>query len=125
MNFLEFVSDEYTSLYIDHNFNGFIFNKLPIIKKLKLREVATCKVTYGRVSSSNNPDNDPSLYRFPIEPSGVPITYTLENKPYIEASLGVANIFKLFRIDFVKRFTYNDHPNVASMGIRFRFKFDF
>ena len=125
MNFLEFVSDQYTSLNIDHCFNGFIFNKVPVIKRLKLREVATCKVLYGSLKDSNNPNNENGLFKLPIDNEGYTTTYTLEKNPYIEASVGISNIFKFFRIDMVKRLTYLDHPNVASTGIRARFKFDF
>jgi hypothetical protein len=125
MNFLEFVSDQYTSLNIDHCFNGFIFNKVPVIKKLKLREVATCKVLYGSLKDSNNPNDENGLFKLPVDSEGTPTTYTLEKNPYIEASVGISNIFKFFRIDVVKRLTYLDHPNVAGTGIRARFKFDF
>lgn len=125
MNFLEFVSDQYISLNIDHSFNGFIFNKLPILKKLKLREVATCKVLYGSLNERNNPDLQSDLFIFPVDNSGNPVTFTLEKKPYIEVSVGISNIFKFFRVDLVKRLTYLDHPNVSDIGIRARFKFDF
>jgi hypothetical protein len=125
MNFLEFVSDQYTSLNIDHCFNGFIFNKLPLIKKLKLREVVTCKILYGSLTNLNKPDNQSDLFKLPVDDEGNPITYTLEKKPYIEASAGISNIFKFFRVDVVKRFTYLEHQNVANIGIRVRFKFDF
>ena len=125
MNFLEFVSDQYTSLNIDHCFNGFIFNKIPLIKKLKFREVATCKILYGNVSKNNDPDRHTGLFKFPTDNSGSPVTYTLEKEPYVEASVGVSNVFRFFRVDLVKRLTYLDHPNVSSTGIRVRFKFDF
>ncbi len=125
MNFLEFVSDQYTSVNIDHCFNGFIFNKIPIIKKLRLREVITCKVLYGSLSDSNNPNKENGLFKLPADSDGNPTTFTLEKKPYMEASVGISNIFKFFRVDVVKRLTYLDLPNVASIGIRARFKFDF
>jgi len=125
MNFLEFVSDQYVSLNIDHCFNGFIFNKIPLLKKLKLREVVTCKMLYGSLDKKNNPDYQSDLLKFPVDNTGKPITYTLEEKPYIEVSAGVSNIFKFFRVDVVKRLSYLDHPDVADIGIRARFKFDF
>lgn len=125
MNFLEFVSDHYTSVFIDHYFNGFILNKFPLVKHLKLREVVTCKILYGGIRAQNRPENDPSLYLFPQNENGVTTTYSLEKQPYIEASFGIANIFKLFRVDIVKRFTYLDNPNVTEYGIRARFKLDF
>lgn len=125
MNFLEFVSDQYTSLNIDHCFNGFIFNRIPLFKRLKFREVAAVKILYGSVSNENNPSKHSDLFRFPVETDGTPLTYTLEKAPYIEASVGVSNIFKLFRVDLVRRLTYLDHQNVTPYGIRVRFKLDF
>ena len=124
MNFLEFVSDRYASLNIDHHFNGFIFNRLPLIKKLDLREVVTAKILYGGVRSENNPDVHPDLYRFPSI-NGMPTTFTLNDGPYIEGSVGISNIFKLLRVDVVKRFTYLDHPEIAKWGIRGRVRFEF
>ena len=132
MNFLEFVSDEYTSLNIDHCFNGFFFNKIPLIKKLKWREYVAAKVLFGRLTTLNNPKDNPDLFQLPVEPfgfsgdqSGTPVTFTLDKGPYVEVSAGIGNILKLFRVEFVKRLTYLNHPNVASFGIRVRFKFDF
>jgi len=125
MNFLEFVSDQYIAFNVDHYFNGFIFNKLPLLKKLKLREVVTMKVLYGGITEKNRPENNSSLYKFPLTNDGQTLTHTLEKKPYIEASVGIANIFKLFRIDLIKRFSYLEHPGVDGIGIRGRFKFDF
>jgi hypothetical protein len=125
MNFLEFVSDQYSSLNIDHCFNGLLFNRIPLFKKLKFREVATFKIIYGSVSKQNKALNTQNLYKFPIDDLGNPITYSLDKKPYIETSVGISNIFRFFRIDLVNRLTYLDHPNVAPTGIRMRFKFDF
>ena len=124
MNFLEFVSDRYVSLNVDHSFNGFIFNKIPLMKKLKLREVVTCKILYGRVYDSNNPDYENDLFKFPTDSNGIPLTYTLENKPYIEASVGLSNILRIFRVDLIKRFTYLENPNVQDIGLRVQFRLD-
>jgi len=125
MNFLEFVSDQYVSLSIDHNFNGFFFNKIPLLKHLKLRDVMSFKALYGNVTNANNPLYSTGLMQFPTNEKGELSTYTLDQKPYMEMSVGVSNIFKLFRVDLVRRLTYLDHPNVSEYGIRVRFKFDF
>jgi hypothetical protein len=125
MNFLEFVSDKSVSLNIDQHFQGFFFNKIPLLKKLKLREVASFKAIYGTVTDKNNPALNPQLYRFPVTDTGAPITYSIGNVPYMEGSIGIENIFKFIRIDMVKRFNYLDHPDVAEYGIRARVKFDF
>nr|WP_262898698.1 DUF5686 and carboxypeptidase-like regulatory domain-containing protein [Dawidia soli] len=125
MNFLEFVSDKYVSLSFDHYFNGFIFNKIPLLKKLKWREVATFKLLYGSIRQENDPRYNSAVFAFPTNDQGVETTYSLRPEPYMEASAGIANIFKLIRVDVVKRLSYLDHPEVSQWGIRARFKFDF
>ncbi|MBC3791859.1 DUF5686 and carboxypeptidase-like regulatory domain-containing protein [Spirosoma utsteinense] len=126
MNYLEFVSDRYAAAFVDHYFNGFIFNKLPLIKKLKFREVITMKALWGGLGKNNRPSSaDANDIQFLRTADGRPATYALGNKPYMEVSVGVSNIFKIFRLDLVRRLTYLDQPNVSAYGIRGRFKFDF
>ncbi len=126
MNFLEFVSDHYIALNSDFYFNGFFFNKIPLLKKLKLREVASFKIIYGGVREENNPANNGAVFNFPKDKiTGLPTTFAFDKVPYIEASLGIANIFKLVRIDVVRRLTYLDHPNISTWGIRTRIRADF
>ncbi|PJJ84738.1 DUF5686 and carboxypeptidase-like regulatory domain-containing protein [Mucilaginibacter auburnensis] len=125
MNFLEFVSDKYVSVNIDQHFQGFFFNKVPLLKKLKWREVASFKAIKGGLTDQNNPAINGSLFQFPVTSTGAPITYALGNEPYMEGSVGIENIFKLLRVDLVRRFSYLDHPQVAQYGIRARVKFEF
>ncbi|HEX8277821.1 MAG TPA: DUF5686 family protein, partial [Segetibacter sp.] len=107
MNFMEFVSDHYAGVNLDHYFNGFLLNKVPLLKRLKLREIITGKVLYGGVRRENNPALTTSTFKFPVDAeTGLPTTYTLGNQPYAEISAGIANIFKLFRVDLVKRLSY-------------------
>ncbi len=120
MNYLEFVSDHYASVNIDHHFNGFIFNKVPLLQALKLREVVSFKSLWGGVRSENDPASNPSLLQFPLDGNGKPITYTLNNGPYMEASAGIENIFKVLRVDVVRRLSYLDHPDAPVWGVRAR-----
>lgn len=125
MNFLEFVSDQYFSVFYSHYFQGFFFNKIPLLKKLKWREVATFKLLYGSISENNRPDKHGGLFQLPTNSDGSPMTYSLEARPYMEASVGVSNIFKLVRIDLVKRLTYLEHLNTTEFAVRARVKLDF
>lgn len=125
MNFLEFVSDKYVSVNFDHYFNGFIFNKIPLFKRLKWREVATFKLLYGSIRPENDPEKNHQAFVFPVNADGITTTHSLQREPYMEASVGVANIFKLIRVDLVKRLSYLDNPGVSKWGLRARFKFDF
>lgn len=125
MNFLEFVSDKYASINYTHYFNGLILNRIPLLKKLKLRELISVKALYGEIGDNNNPYLNHDLFSFPTDENGNPLTFSLKGKPYIESSIGVSNILKFLRVDLVKRMTYMDNPNTPSLGIRARFKFDF
>ncbi|HVU98287.1 MAG TPA: DUF5686 family protein [Puia sp.] len=124
MNVGEFVSDHYAGIDIDHFFNGFFFNKIPGLKRLRLREVIAGKILYGGLRDENNPALNPNQMRFPLT-KGEMSTYSLGGKPYIEGSVGIYNIFTIFRVDLVKRFTYLDHPGVSDLGLRISSNFQF
>jgi len=115
MNYLEFVSDHYAGLNFTHTFNGFFLNKIPLIKHLKWREFLSAKILYGGLRAENNPAQNVDLYRFPVAVSA------LGSTPYIEAGVGIANIFKALRVDLIRRFNYLDHPNAREYGIKFSF----
>ncbi len=125
MNFLEFVSDQYASIDIDHFFNGFLLNRVPLIKKFKLREAISFKALIGSLSPQNNPSMNQNLFLFPVTNNGEAITHSLSKMPYMEAGIGIGNIFKFFRIDVLKRLNYLHYPNVAEYGIRLEMKLDF
>jgi Family of unknown function (DUF5686)/CarboxypepD_reg-like domain len=126
MNFMEFVSDHYVGAFVEQEFNGALLNKIPLIKKLGLRELVTFKILWGGLRQENIPTVENGLWQFPTDANGSPIMFTLDSRPYIEAGFGVANVFKLFRIYLVKRFTYLEKPNIADgYNLRARVKFDF
>jgi hypothetical protein len=115
----EFVSDEWVSVWASYHADGLLLNKIPLMRKLKWREVASAKAVVGGYDRNN----DKMLTR-DFNSDGEADIYTLE-KPYVEAALGVENIFKLLRVDFVWRLTYLDNPNIAKYGIRAKLHFDF
>jgi len=132
MNFLEFATDKYARIGWQHFFDGFIFNRVPLLNKLKLKEVITAKVIYGGLDDENDPTLNPSLIQFNKNADGAPLTYAFEGgKPYIEYGFGVYNIFRFIRLDLVKRANYLDHPNVENLfnvkglGLRGRIKVEF
>ncbi len=126
MNFLEFVSDRYAAVNFDVHFNGFFLNKVPLLRRFKWREVASAKFLWGDVRDENNPATNADVFKFPSDnTTKKPTTYKLNNGPYIEVSVGLANIFKLVRLDLVKRLTYLDHPDISTWGLRSRIRFEF
>jgi Family of unknown function (DUF5686) len=124
MNFFEFMSDKYVSGTVYHNFGGFFFNRVPVLKKLDLREVITFKTLYGTISTQNRPTRSNGLLNFPRDERGNTLTHSLDKQPYFEASIGVSNIFKLIRIDYIRRLSYLD-SKVQNWGIRANAKLEF
>ncbi|MBC8986803.1 carboxypeptidase-like regulatory domain-containing protein [Pedobacter sp. N36a] len=125
MNFMEFLSDRYYSVNLQHSFNGFFLNKVPLIKKMQWREIVSLKVLGGTISSGNDPGKNAELFRFPTNEQGRPFSHPLGHIPYVEGSIGVSNIFKILRVDLVRRFTYLENPEVTRWGIRAKFNVDF
>ncbi|WP_184542155.1 DUF5686 and carboxypeptidase-like regulatory domain-containing protein [Mucilaginibacter sp. FT3.2] len=125
MNYLEFVSDHYVGINLTQSFNGFFLNKIPLIEHLKWREYLSFKTIYGGLRNENNPLFSNNLYKFPTGSGSVNGTYALGSTPYVEAGVGIGNIFKLLRIDVIKRFNYLDHPGITQYGIKFSITPDF
>lgn len=124
MNALEFINDQYASWDITYFMNGALLNRLPLIKKLKWREVFSFRGMFGDLSDQNNPfleqNRGKGLYAFP---SG---SYLMDPKnPYMEVGVGIENIFKFLRLDYVWRLTYKDHPGIQTRGVRFMMKLTF
>jgi hypothetical protein len=107
MNYYEFVSDRYISFFGTFHFEGFFLDKIPLMRKLKWREVATMKAVYGSLDKKN----------IDILVDKNAFT-TLSKKPYMEAGFGVENILKIIRVDFIYRLSYLDRPNIPKFGIR-------
>lgn len=124
MNVEEFVTDHDLGLNIDHYFNGFFFNKIPLLKKLRLREVITAKILFGGLRKENNPAYNTDQMLFPTT-NGVTSTFSLNGNPYLEAGFGIYNIFSFLRIDFVERFTYLNNPGISHFGVLFSSNFNF
>ncbi|MDD2436431.1 MAG: DUF5686 family protein [Massilibacteroides sp.] len=120
MNAIEFINDEYISWDVTYYMNGFMLNRIPLLKKMKLREVFSFRGLYGNLTDKNNPWEKPEgLFAFPER------SYVMGRDPYLEAGIGVENILKFFRLDYVWRMTYLDHPGIDRQGVRFSFEFKF
>ena len=103
MDFYEFASDTWASLIYEHNFKGFILGHIPLIKKLKWREVFIYKMLWGSLSDRNNGSMDRgAILDFPAGMTSV-------SKPYIETGVGIENIFRIIRVNAVWRLTHRDN----------------
>jgi len=132
MNFIEFVTDKYVRLNVQHFFDGYIFNRIPLLKKLKLKEAISFKGIYGGLDDANDPRINNDLLQFNADENGNPLTAPFDPRtPFIEWGVGVYNIFRFLRFDVIKRVNYLDRPNieevfgVKGLGIRGRLKVEF
>ncbi len=104
MNYYDYITDEYASLHLEQHFNGFIFNRIPLINKLKWRSLATFRIVYGSISKQNIEINKSNIsYNAPTD------------KPYYEYGFGIENIgygnIRFFRIDAIWRSDYTPSLN--------------
>ena len=130
---MEFLNDRYVSLLINWNLDGKLLNRIPLIKKLKWREYVGFKMLYGHLTDRNNPflhPEDNELLRFPTR-DGHYTSFVMGDKPYMELSVGISNIFKVLTIQYVRRLNYTDLPTVPGGdklhkdGVRFAVDFKF
>lgn len=122
MRNMEFLNDRYVMWCALWDLNGKVFNRIPLLKKLKWREFIAIKGMWGHLTDKNNPTlhpDDPMLFKLPEE------SHVMTNQPYWEATFGIHNIFKFFGVDYVRRLTYRDLPSVKKWGIRFNFMMTF
>ena len=118
---MEFMNDRYLSWDITYWANGAIFNRLPLIKYLKLREAFSFRGLYGKLKDSNNPANNLELLRFPDMNNSSPMDKT----PYMEMGVGIDNILTCLRVDYVWRLTYMNRANIDRRGLRIQLHFTF
>lgn len=131
---MEFLNDRYVSLMCNWDLYGKIFNRIPLLRKLKWREYAGVNLLWGKLTDKNNPlleknQGSSRLFYLPgnFKPDGSyeSISHVMGNKPYVEAAVGVSNIFKLFHFEVVRRLTYTDLPGVKKWGWRVLFDMSF
>ena len=121
MDFFEFIADAYVSVDYEHQFNGIILNRVPLIKKLKWRSFINAKSVYGQLSQNNRAI-------IPRAETGVTVpTFFRSNVPYVELGYGIENIFKFIRVDFIHRVTYvgSAYPDARTFGVKATLRFRF
>ena len=118
MRYYEFISDEWVGINFEHRLQGFIMDRIPLIKKLKWRLVYNAKAVVGRYNNKHNSELLLPTYSHRF------------NKPYYEVGVGIENILKFIRVDATWRLAYRDHVDqtgeqVRNFGILVRFTTDF
>ena len=115
LDFYEFVTDTYATLHLEHNFNGRLFSRIPLLRKWNLREIVGLRGAWGELSDENIALSSPT---------NIPLVAPTD-QIYWEYSFGIGNIFKILRIDFNFRGNYLDNPDARRFSIRGSFGFSF
>ena len=118
---MEFINDQALSWDLTYWGNGVLMNRLPLIKRLRLREVLTLRGIWGSLSDKNNPAHSSDVFLFPANALCQP----MGDKPYMEAGVGIDNILTILRVDYVWRLTYRDHAGTDRRGVRIQLHFNF
>ncbi|MCD8167334.1 MAG: DUF5686 and carboxypeptidase regulatory-like domain-containing protein [Bacteroides sp.] len=121
INNMEFFNDRFASFSLTYDMNGKLFNRIPLIKKLKWRETLRFRSLWGTLTDKNNPykNGNDDLFLFPMR-DGEITSFVMDPKtPYMEVSAGIYNIFKIVHIEYVRRLNYLDNPNINKHGVRF------
>lgn len=110
LNYMEYVHDKYLHAYLEYHLNGFVFNRLPLLRRIGLREVVSAKGMIGSLS-----DKHQQIVEFPLSISKM-------DNPYIELGAGVENIFRLFRVEAVWRVNNKSVLGAPTFGLRAKFE---
>lgn len=125
VNSMEFVADQYMKLAYDHKLNGFLLNKIPLIKKLKLRELFGARMFWGSLSDQNNPYTSNTVVYFDKNANGEIMTDVMGKDPYFEGYVGLDNIFRILRVQYYVRMTYNEIKEPIKDRFRLSLHFSF
>ena len=119
---VEFICNQSLTWDVNYYLNGLILNRIPVIRKLQLREFVTFRGVWAKLNEASNPSvakDKNGLFELPYT------SYAFDKEPYMEVGVGLDNVLKLFRLAYIWRLTYRDHKDVPTSGLRFALHVDF
>lgn len=113
MHNYQYAADRYLLLHLDWNGKGCLFNLIPGIRVLRLRELVSFKLAYGALSPRH------------AERLALPEGHLQSlSVPYVEIGCGLGNILRIADLMSVWRLTHRDEPGAPTWSLRFRFHID-
>lgn len=106
MNQMEFRADRYILCHNELSLNGILFNQIPLVKYLNLRELMSLKMFYGTMRDAHKNILD------------IPGYIHTTKVPYIEAGVGFSNLLRVLTLQSFWRLTENDRPGTTKWGVK-------
>ena len=125
INNMEFLNDRFISWGLSWDLNGKLFNRIPLLKKLKCREYIGLECLWGALSDKNNPYNKNNMYSNILMPFPDGSYIMDSHVPYWELSLGIHNILNILHVEYIRRLNYLDLPSSKKQAIKISFEFKF
>lgn len=126
LDYSELVTDEYIRLRAEWQWDGWLFNRIPLFNRLRLREVVGLHAMAGQLSKQNQPDYNSDLPSFPKNDDGEAFVQGFDwDKPYIEFNVGIMNILKVIRVDYITRLTHLKSSSKHNHGVKLSIHFSF
>lgn len=119
MNDFQYAADKYIALHAQWNGQGILFNLIPGIRYLRLRELVSLKMAYGGLRKSNQ-----TLLNEIAPPTADGLNMSAPATPYTEIGVGIGNILRVADLYSVWRLTNRQDRTTPRWGIRFRIHID-
>ena len=114
MNNYQYAADQYVALQAHWNGKGVLFNLIPGVRYLRLRELVELKMAYGGLRQDHQ-----QVLAFPTTQTGHGTMRAMQ-VPYVEMGVGIGNILRIGEVYGVFRLTQINDPASPWWAVRFR-----
>ena len=114
MNNYQYAADQYVALQAHWNGKGVLFNLIPGVRYLRLRELVELKMAYGGLRQDHQ-----QVLTFPTTQTGHGTMRAMQ-VPYVEMGVGIGNILRIGEVYGVFRLTQINDPASPWWAVRFR-----
>ena len=115
MNSYQYAADQYVALQAHWNGKGILFNLIPGLRYLRLRELMEVKVAYGGQRQDHQ-----SVLPFPEMELENYHLLQAPNIPYVEMGVGIGNILRIGEVYGIFRLTNLQDNTTPWWAVRFR-----
>lgn len=109
---LEFIGDTQYAVRATFVGDKLLLSKMPLFRSLGFKELISFRLAKSWLSDKNIPNFSNQLLQLP------PQTGIMGKAPYMEASIGIADILNVLRIEYIHRINYRNNPEAIKGAFR-------